>query len=76
MIYNVSGTSQTRLSARVSVERQRRIYTLAQRRHIVTPGIQGLIMDCRGCVMGLHCCVSLCALLLCESVVPWIVRGR
>ena len=36
MIYALSGTSQSRLSARVSVERQRRIYTLAQRRHIVT----------------------------------------
>ena len=36
MIYALSGTSQSRLSARVSVERQRHIYTLAQRRHIVT----------------------------------------
>ena len=36
MIYNVSGTSQTRLLARVLVERQHRMFTLAQRRHIVT----------------------------------------
>ena len=36
MIYALSGTSQTRLSARVSVKRQRRIYTPAQRRHIIT----------------------------------------
>jgi hypothetical protein len=36
MIYALSGTSQTRLLATVSVERQRRIYTLAQRRRIVT----------------------------------------
>jgi hypothetical protein len=37
MIYNVSGTSQNRLSARVSIQRrQRRQFTLAQRRHIVT----------------------------------------
>jgi hypothetical protein len=37
MIYNVSRTSQNRLLARVSIQRhQRRQYTLAQRRHIVT----------------------------------------
>jgi len=36
MIYALSGTSQSRLSARVSVERQRRIYTLAKSRQIVT----------------------------------------
>ena len=36
MIYALSGMSQTRLSARVSVERQRRMFTLAQRRPIVT----------------------------------------
>ena len=36
MIYALGGTSQSRLSARVSVERQRRIYTLAQRRQTVT----------------------------------------
>ena len=36
MIYALSVTSQSRLLARVSTERQRRIYTLAQRRHIVT----------------------------------------
>jgi len=36
MIYALSGTSQSRLSARVSFKRQRRIYTLAQRHHIVT----------------------------------------
>ena len=35
MIYNVSGTSQTRLLARV-FERQHRMFTLAQRRHIDT----------------------------------------
>jgi transposase-like protein len=37
MIYNVGGTSQNRLLARVSIQRrQRRQFTLAQRRHIVT----------------------------------------
>ena len=37
MIYYVSGTSQNRLSARVSIQRrQHRQFTLAQRRHIVT----------------------------------------
>jgi len=37
MIYALSGTSQNRLSARVSIQRrQRRQFTLAQRRHIVT----------------------------------------
>ena len=37
MIYNVSGRSQNRLMARVSTERrQRRQFTLAQRRHLVT----------------------------------------
>ena len=37
MIYNVSGTSQNRLLARVSIQRhQRRQYTLAKRHHIVT----------------------------------------
>jgi hypothetical protein len=37
MIYNVSGTSQSRLSARASTERRQcRQFTLAQRRHIVT----------------------------------------
>ena len=37
MIYNIGGTSQNRLSARVSIQRrQRRQFTLAQRRHIVT----------------------------------------
>ena len=37
MIYYVSGTSQNRLSARVSIQRrQRRQFTLAQRHHIVT----------------------------------------
>ena len=37
MIYALSGTSQNRLSARVSIQRhQRRQLTLAQRRHIVT----------------------------------------
>jgi hypothetical protein len=37
MIYALSGTSQNRLLARVSTERrQRRQFTLAQRRHIVT----------------------------------------
>ena len=37
MIYYVSGTSQTRLSARVSVERHHHPqFTLASRRHIVT----------------------------------------
>jgi len=37
MIYNVSGTSQNRLLARVSIERHhRRQYTLAQRCHIIT----------------------------------------
>ena len=37
MIYALSGTSQNRLLARVSIQRrQRRQFTLAQRRHIVT----------------------------------------
>ena len=37
MIYNVSRTSQNHLLARVSIQRhQRRQYTLAKRRHIVT----------------------------------------
>ena len=36
MIYALSGTSQSQLLASISVERQCRIYTLAQRHHIVT----------------------------------------
>jgi hypothetical protein len=37
MMYSLSGTNQARLSARISGERQtRRMFSLAQRRHIVT----------------------------------------
>ena len=37
MVYALGGTSQARLSVRISGERQaRRMYSLAQRRHIVT----------------------------------------
>ena len=36
MIYALSGTSQTRLSARVSIEKQHHMFTLAQRHHIIT----------------------------------------